>query len=158
MSDKDKLSFSELDRRRREKKRGNGNGRPRGERGRQRSRAASARYRQKIDEKLFGKKGDAARHRLEQRLRDAQGSAVFGRTFREYVKGYGMPEDIPFLITLLDLDEERDLLKVMEALDGALDDAPPEQRSLMRSRLRNLELSTSFDSLADAAGDLLARF
>ncbi|MFQ5515014.1 MAG: hypothetical protein ACE5FG_11325 [Myxococcota bacterium] len=158
MSDRDKISFSELDRRRREKRRGSDDRRPRGERARQRSRAAASRYRQKIEEKLFGKREDAARLRLEQRLRDTHGSPLFGRTFREYVKGYGMPADIPLLVTLLDLDEERDLLQVLQALDGLLADAPPEHRSLLKSRLRNLEMSTSSDVLADAAGDILARF
>ncbi len=157
VSDKDKISFSELDRRQRQKK-GDGNARrPRSQKAQRRARAASARYRQKIDEKLFGKKEDAPRLRMEQRLREAHGSPLFGRTFREYVKGYGMPGDIALLVTLLDLDEETALLRVLETLGEALEGAPPEQRSLLRMRLRNLEMSTSSDALADAAGDLLAR-
>jgi hypothetical protein len=158
VSERDKISFSELDRRRREKKRSSGDRRPRGEKGQRRSRAASATYRERIDEKLFGKKEDAARLRLEQRLRDAHGTQLFSRTFREYVKGYGLPADIPLLFTLLDLDEERDLLQVMAALDAAMESLPPEQRNLLRSRLRNLEMSTSSDALANAAEELLARF
>ena len=157
MSDEGKISFSEQDRRRREKKRSSQNRRPRGESGQRRARAASARYRQKIDEKLFGKKEDAPRLRLEQRLRDTYGTQNFARTFREYVKGFGMPEDVPLLLTLLDLDEERDLLRVIEALEGRFEAAPPEQRTLLRSRLRNMEISTSSDALADAAGELLTR-
>ncbi len=158
MSERGKISFSELDRRRREKKKMNGGeGRPRGAQAQGRARAAASRYRQRIDEKLFGKKGDAARARLEQRLRDAQGSPDFGRTFREYVKGHGMPEDIGLLMLLLDLEAERDVLQVMQALDSAAQSAPPEQRNLLRSRLRNLEMSTSSDALADAAIDLLTR-
>ena len=157
MSERGKISFSELDRRRREKKSNGGERRPRSEQAQGRARAAAARYRQRIDEKLFGKKEDAPRLRLEQRLRDAQGSPDFGRTFREYVKGFGMPEDIGLLLTLLDLETERDVLRVLAALGSAVEAAPPEQRSLLRSRLRNLEMSTSSDALADAATDLLAR-
>ncbi len=158
MSERGKISFSEQDRRRREKKKMNGGERrPRNEQAQARGRASAARYRQRIDEKLFGKKGDAARLRLEQRLRDAQGSSDFVRTFREYVKGYGMPEDIGLLLTLLDLDTERDVLRVLEALDSAAESAAPELRNLLRSRLRNLEMSTSSDALADAATDLLTR-
>ncbi len=157
MSDRGKISFSELDRRRREKKMNGGERRPRDEQSQGRARGAAARYRQRIDEKLFGKKGDAARLRLEQRLRDAQGSPDFGRTFHEYVKSHGMPEDISLLLVLLDLEAERDVLKVMEALNAAAETAPPEQRSLLRSRLRNVEMSTSSDLLADAATDLLTR-
>jgi hypothetical protein len=158
VSERDKISFSELDRKRREKKKGSNERRPRGERAQQRSRAASLRYRQRIDEKLFGKREDAARLRLEERLRDTHGTQLFSRTFREYVKGYGIPEDVPLLVTLLDLDEERDLLQVLQALDRMVDSVQPEHRNLLRSRLRNLEMSTSSDALADAAGELLARF
>ena len=158
VSERDKISFSELDKKRREKKRGSDERRPRGEKAQQRSRAASLRYRQRIDEKLFGKREDAARLRLEERLRDTHGTQLFSRTFREYVKGYGMPEDVPLLLTLLDLDEERDLLRVLQALDGIVDSVQPEHRNLLRSRLRNLEMSTSSDALADAAGELLGRF
>lgn len=158
MSERGKTSFSELDRRRREKKKMNGGERrPRGEQAQGRARAAAARYRQRIDEKLFGKKGDAARLRLEQRLRDAQGSPDYSRTFREYVKGYGMPEDMGLLMTLLDLEAEQDVLRVLKALDSAAGSAPLEQRHLLRSRLRNLEMSTSSDALADAAADMLTR-
>ncbi len=157
VSERGKISFSELDRRRREKKMNGGERRPRSEQAQGRGRAAAARYRQRIDEKLFGKKGDSARLRLEQRLRDAQGSPDFVRIFREYVKGYGMPEDISLLMTLLDMETERDVLHVMEALDSAANGAPPEQRNLLRSRLRNLEMSTSSDALADAATDMLTR-
>jgi hypothetical protein len=158
VSGRDKISFSELDRKRREKKKGSNERRPRGERAQQRSRAASLRYRQRIDEKLFGKREDAPRLRLEERLRDTHGTQLFSRTFREYVKGYGMPEDVPLLVTLLDLDEERDLLQVLQALDSLVDSVQPDHRNLLRSRLRNLEMSTSSDALADAAGELLARF
>jgi hypothetical protein len=157
VSERDKISFSELDRRRREKKSNGRQKQPRGEQAQRRSRATAARYRDRIDKELFGNREDAPRLRLEQRLRDAQGSPDFGRTFREYLKGYGMPSDMGLLLMLLDLDAERDVLQVLEALNSAVESAPLEQRNLLRSRLRNLEMSTSSDVLADAATDLLAR-
>lgn len=157
VSERDKISFSELDRLRREKKSGNNRRRPESEQSQRRSRAATARYRQRIDEKFFGRKEDAPRLRLEQRVRDAHGSPEFGRVFREYVDGFGMPGDVNLLLTLLDLQDERDVLRVLEALDAGLESAELPQRNLLRSRLRNMEISTSSDALADAATDLLAR-
>jgi hypothetical protein len=137
----------------RNKKQGNGRRRGRG----RNSRWSAEAYKQRIDEKLFGKKGDAARNRLEDRLRDAHGSANFLRTYKEYLRGYGMPEDLRLLLLLLDLSDEAEVLKVLDVLDNTVKSAPQDQRSLVRSRLRNLEISTSSDSLADAATDLLGR-
>ncbi len=154
--DKDKVSFSERDRRSREKRKNGDQKRPRGEGAQRRSRAASSMYRRRIDEKLFGKRGDAGRHRREERLREAHGSPNFVRTFREYVKDFGMPNDVQLLIRLLDLNEDRDVLKVIDAIGSAVE-AAPEHRSLIRKRLQNLEMTTGSDALADAAADLLGR-
>jgi hypothetical protein len=153
VSDRDKISFSELDRLRREKRSGGGQRQPRGGR----SRASSAAYRRRVEERLFGKKGDGGRMRLEERLRNAHGSSNFQRVYREFVKGFGMPEEFGLLLLLLDLDDASDLVRVVGALGSALEDASLEQRSLLRSRLRNLEMSAPSDAVADAAADLLGR-
>jgi len=140
---------------------GSGNSKGRRSRGGQRrgrnSRWGSEASKRRIDERLFGKKGDAARYRLEERLRAAHGTENFLRTYKEYVKGYGMPVDIPLLLLLLDLKDEGEVLKVMAAIDEIAKEAAQEQRSLVRSRLKNLEISTQSDSLADAAADMLDR-
>lgn len=160
--DREKLTFSERDKRRREKKNGGGSGSGGGSNGGsnknpRRSRWASEAYKRRVDERLFGRKGDAARQRLEDRLRESQGSPAFLRTYREYVRDYGMPEDMQLLLLLLDLEDERESLKVMEALEVRVGTSPPEQKNLLRGRLRNLEMSTSSDALAEAATGLLSR-
>ena len=153
MSDRDneKPTSNGRDRRRGTNK--NSNGRRRGGR----SRGSSAAYRQRIDEKLFGKRGDSGRYRREERLREAHGSPTFMRIFREYVKDFGMPDDVPLLVSCLDLEEERDLLRVIEALGGALDGAPIDHRNLLRKRLQNLEMTAGTDAVGDATEGLLAR-
>ena len=156
MSDREKISFSEQDKRRKEKKKqGGGGGRRRGN-GRGGRRGSNA-YKKKIEERLFGKKGEAGRMRMVERLRASQGTPSFTRIYREYVKGHGMPGDIQTLMLLLDVDEEREALKVIDALETAAESAPSEQKSLLKSRLRNLEMSTPSDALADAASDLVGR-
>jgi hypothetical protein len=92
-----------------------------------------------------------------ERLRASQGTEVFSRVYREYVRGHGMPADIPTLMVLLDVDEAQEALKVMGALESAAESAPNAQKSLLKSRLRNLEMSTPSDALADAAAELIAR-
>ena len=123
----------------------------------QRARHQAARYRRKVEERLFGKKADRGRLRLEERLREADGQDNLLRSFREYVKAFGMPADPALLLRLLDLETERDVLQVTDEIDRVADGLPPETKSLLRSRLRNLEMSTSSDSVADAAATLLER-
>ena len=168
MSDRDreKIPFSELDKRQRERKAsggggggnggGGGGGRRNGRSGR-RERWASETYKRRVDEQLFGNRRDAARLRMQERLRASQGSPAFLRTYREYVRDYGMPDDLQTLMLLLDLDDERESLKVMQAIEATVVSVTPEQKSLLRGRLRNLEMSASSDALADAAVDLLGR-
>lgn len=169
MSDRDreKIPFSELDKRQRERRAGGGGGgggngggggggRRNGRSGR-RERWASETYKRRVDEQLFGNRRDAARLRMQERLRASQGSPAFLRTYREYVRDYGMPEDLQTLMLLLDLDDERESLKVMQAIEATVESVTPEQKSLLRGRLRNLEMSASSDALADAAVDLLGR-
>ena len=74
-----------------------------------------------------------------------------------FTKSFGMPEAIDLLLLLLDLDEDREIVRVIKQLGATVDGAPQEQRSLLRSRLRNLEMSASSDAVADAAADLLGQ-
>jgi hypothetical protein len=162
LSDRDKIPTSDLDRRQRERKSG-GNGNGNGQNGnganakQQRARHTAARYRRKVEERLFGKKADRGRLRLEERLREAEGAENLLRSFREYVKTYGMPADVGLLVRLLDLEPARDILQVTDEIDRVAESLSGEQKSLLRSRLRNLEMATSHDSVADAVASLLER-
>jgi hypothetical protein len=157
VSDRDKLTFSERDKLQREKRAEGGSRRGRGGRAQQRSRWASNSYKRKVEERLFGKKEDAPRRRLEERLREAHDTPNFLRVYREYAKTFGMPSSIDLLMLLLDLGEDREIVRVLEQLGDVVEDAPQEQRNLLRSRLRNLEMSASSDAVADAAADLLGQ-
>jgi hypothetical protein len=153
----DKISFSELDRRRAEARREGGRPKSRNDHSYRRGRGSTAAYKRRVEEQLFGKRGDNGRGRLEERLRAAHGTPNFVRTFREYVRAFGMPKDLGLLTLLLDLEDEQEVVPVIEALGLALETAPPEQRSLLRRRLQNLEMSATTDALADAVAGLLPR-
>jgi len=123
----------------------------------QRSRASAAMFRRKVEEKLFGKKGDRARLRLIDRLREAHGTPNFERTYREYLKGYGLPAELPLLMMLLDLDQAQDVVKVLGGIEAGLGEISLDEKTLLRTRLRNLEMSTEHDLVADATAQLLSR-
>ena len=151
MDDRDKLSSGGRAGRRRGQRRRGGGG------GQRRSRGSSAAYRRKVEEKLFGKKGDRARLRGVERLRAAHGTGGFQRAFREYFREYGLPEEFALQVLLLDLDDEHDVVAVIEGIGDRLDSISLEEKSLLRKRLQNLEMATEFDGVAYASVDLLAR-
>ncbi len=157
MSERDKASFGDAERRARETRGEGGAGRPGGGRRSRRPRASSAAYKKRVEERLFGKRGDNGRGRMQERLRASHGTDNFLRTFREYTRTFGMPEDLGLLTLLLDLPDEADIARVVGALGRAAEAAPPEQRALLKRRLQNLEMSASADALADAASQLAAR-
>jgi hypothetical protein len=113
VSERDKLTFSERDKLQREKRSEGNSRRPRNGRAQQRARWASGAYKRKVEERLFGKKEDAPRRRLEQRLREAHDTPNFLRIYREYTKSFGMPEAIDLLLLLLDLGEDREIVRVL---------------------------------------------
>ena len=135
--------------RRRRGRRRNGNG--------QRSRGSAAMFRRKVEEKLFGKKGDRARLRLIDRLRESHGTPNFERTYREYIKGYGLPDDLALLMLLLDLEQAQDVVQVLGGIEAGLGEISVDEKTLLRTRLRNLEMSTEHDLVADATAQLLSR-
>lgn len=158
MSDQDKGSLNGAGHRDHGKRNGSNGGGDAAMHARQaRARHQAARYRRKVEEKMFGKKADRGRLRLEERLREADGHDNLLRSFREYVKAHGMPSDVGLLVRLLDLQTERDVLQVTDEINRVADVLSLEQKSLLRSRLRNLEMSTQSDSIANAAAKLVER-
>jgi hypothetical protein len=114
-------------------------------------------FRRKVEEKLFGRKGDRARLRLIDRLRESHGTPNFERTYREYLKAYGLPDELGLLLLLLDLEQEQDVVRVLGGIEAALAELSVDEKSLLRIRLRNLEMSTGHDGVADATAQLLTR-
>ena len=90
-------------------------------------------------------------------LREAHGTPGLQRVFREYVRGYGLPADFDLLTLLLDLGDEQDIVTVLGGIEELRESISPEEKSLLRKRLRNLEMATEFDGVADATVDLLER-
>ena len=133
------------------------NGRRRGGGRRSRRGRSPAEYKRQVEEQLLGIRSDNGRSRLEERVRAAHGGPNFLRVYREYTKSFGLPESLGLLFLLLDLEDEREVVRVVGALGKLAPDAGQDQRSLLKSRMRNLEMSASTDALAAAAEQLVGQ-
>jgi hypothetical protein len=153
-TEREKLSFSELDRRRRERRDGH-EARPRGEKARKREAAATRQYLKKIDG-LFGSTPSTAEaERLARAMRDAHGTPQLAEACRAYRDAVGMPEAARELSLFLDSGEAELVVAALEGLRVGHESGQLELASGLRSQIRMLAQAPD-DAIAEAAEDLIA--
>jgi len=154
--DREKKSFSELDRRRRE---GGGRGRsdePRPASPAQQARVAAAKqqYLKEIDGIFAKGRGGAEGERLAAALREARGTKGIAAACRAYRDAVGAPADAALIACFLDAADPELELAGLEALRAGLAAGTLALGSGLRTQLRMLA-GSSDDAVASAAEDLL---
>lgn len=153
-TEREKLSFSELDRRRRER-RDDRERRPQGEKARQRTADATKRYLKQIDG-LFGAKGGAEKERLARAMRDAHGTPGLAEACRAYRDAVGMPGSARDLALFLDSGDPELVVAGLEGLRAGHEAGALELSSGLRSQVRLLAQDRD-DAVAETAEELLER-
>jgi hypothetical protein len=152
-TERDKLSFSELDRRRRERRQGHAPG-PRDEAGRQGEAGAARQYLKRIDG-LFGKAPASAEvESLARAMREAHGSPGLAAACRAYRDAAGIPADLRDVALFLDCGDAELLVAALEALRARREAGGLEATPGLRSQLRTLAQDAR-DPVAEAAEELL---
>jgi hypothetical protein len=151
--DREKKSFSELDRMRRDKSSGPERT-PRSAAGRARAEAAAKQYLKEIDG-LFSKgKGGAETERLERAMRDARGTPGLAAACRAWLDAVGPPEATSVVSLFLDSGDRELVLEGLAALLRARDAGRLDATPGLRSQLRMLAEDRD-DEVAGAAEELL---
>lgn len=145
--DREKKSFSELDRMRREGR--DAGDRPRGAAAEDRSQQASKAYLKQIDG-LFGAPGGKDREALATALLDARGTPELAAACRAYLEGAGLPSQARQISCFLDAAAEDVLLAGLEATRAALAAGTLEVSAGLRTQLRMLADHVD-DGVAEAA-------
>jgi hypothetical protein len=151
--DRDKKSFSELDRQRRERR---GSEAPARTGPAQRARVESAKksYLKQIDT-LFAKgKGGAEGERLAAAVREARGTPALAGACRAYRDAVGAPTGAALIACFLDAGEPELVLAGLEALRAERAAGRVELAPGLRTQLRMLA-QDSDDAVASAAEELL---
>ncbi len=150
--DREKKSFSELDRIRREG-RSAGEQRPRDPASQARARAATAQYLKEIDGRFSGgKAGD--RVKLAQAMLDARGTPEEAAACLAFLDGVGPPTDALQLSCFLDSGETELVLAGLDAAQAGHAAGLLELTAGLRTQLRMLAENPD-DDVAGAAEDLL---
>jgi hypothetical protein len=148
--EREKKSFSELDRQRRERRDGR-EPRPQSEAARTRTRAATEQYLKQIDGLFSAEKGGAEGGRLAHAVREARGSEQLASACRAYLERVGPPAEPRLIECFLEAGERDVVLAGLEALRAA---APREVSAGIRTQLRML-CDHADDDVASAAESLL---
>jgi len=151
--EREKKTFSELDRKRREG--GSSDDRqPRSPGARARADAAAKQYVKRLDGMFSGAKGGGEGEQLAKAVRDAHGTPKLAAACRAYRDALGMPEDGALLSVFLDSADSELVVAGIEALRDAKEAGTLSVTKGQRTQLRTLALDSD-DSIANAAEELL---
>jgi hypothetical protein len=154
-TEREKKSFSELDRQRREG-RSSGERRPRDRAAEARAGAAAKQYMKGLDG-LFAKgKGGAKGDKLAAAVRDARGTPGLVEACRAYRDEVGAPPDAGLIGCFLDSGEPEFEICGLEALRSGYDAGSVKATPGLRTQLRLLAQSGD-DAVAELAEELLDR-
>jgi hypothetical protein len=151
--DREKKSFSELDRIRREGH-SPGDGKPQGPGDKARADAAAKQYVKQLDGMFPGGKGGAEGEALAKAVRDAHGTPKLAAACRAYRDALGMPGDGALLSIFLD---SADSELVVAAIEGLIDAHAAGKLAItkgQKTQLRTLALGSD-NAIADVAEELL---
>jgi hypothetical protein len=150
--EREKRSFSELDRQRRER-RPSDEHRPRGKAAQERAAAAAKQYVREIDG-LFSKGNKAALEQITAAMRDAHGTPGLTDACRAYHQAAGLPGEASLISLFLDTGEPEMILVGLEALRIGHENGSVKVTSGLRSQLRILSEDAD-DEVAEMAEELL---
>ena len=150
--DREKRSFSELDRLRRER-RSSGERRPQGKAAQERAQAATKQYMKEIDG-IFSKGSKADLERITTAMRDAHGTPGLADACRAYHQMAGLPDEPPLISLFLDTGEPELILVGFEALRIGHENGTVKVTGGLRSQLRILSEDAN-DAVAEGAEELL---
>jgi hypothetical protein len=150
--DREKKSFSELDRQRRERRDG-GERRPAGTRGRAREQAATKQYLKQVDSLFSGGRG-AELEKLAAAMREARGTPELAAACRAFRDAAGPPTDPRDISCFLDSGDNELVLVGLEAMRAGAEAGTLEIAAGLRTQLRMLA-QDSDDAVAETAEELL---
>jgi len=103
---------------------------------------AKKRYLKELD-RLFKSKEDQEREKALTALQKAHGTRTFKKTVKEYIEKYGIPEEPQILLLLLDVEDKKLLLRILDALKERFSSFENGAKQQLISRLKALALSVT---------------
>ncbi|OPY72791.1 MAG: hypothetical protein A4E64_02779 [Syntrophorhabdus sp. PtaU1.Bin058] len=115
----------------------------------------SGRVKNALDRIFLGDKGTPEHDKLYNRLHGAYGSGTFLKHVNTYIKKYGLPDDAPTLLLILDTKDEGIVTEAIEKLKAAYGSLQARQREDVRRKLSILAVVDRSQEIRRQAGEAL---
>lgn len=115
----------------------------------------SGRVKNALDRIFLGDKGTPEHDKLYNRLHSAYGSESFLRHVNTYIKKYGLPDDAPTLLLILDTKDEGIAAETIEKLKAIYGSLQARQSEDVRRKLSILAMTDRSQKIREQAAEVL---
>jgi len=151
--ERDKLSWSEIDKRRdRSPHAPKETHEPREKS--HRSEWIKKQYRKEIDKLFLGKKGTKKHEKAHRDIDRHHGTDQFDATVKNYLEQYGLPDDWGTLSLLLDYSDPKEVCKVLTAMKNLYETRTPAEQRGFKAKVDIFAMTASDTDLRDLAEEI----
>jgi hypothetical protein len=114
-----------------------------------------ARRKEALDKLFMGEKGTIEHEKLFNKIHKSYGSGSFLANLKKYIEKYGMPDDAPTLILILDTKEQEIVFKAFDKIKTIYNGLSPRQKEDIRRKLSIMKLTDRSAEVREKAEDIL---
>ena len=118
----------------------------------------SGRVKEALDRLFLGDKGTPEHDKLFSKLHNSYGSGTFLKHVNTYMGKYGLPDDAPTLLLILDTKDEGIVAATIEKLKGLYSLLQARQKEDVRRKLSILSMADRSQKIREQAGEALEEF
>lgn len=118
----------------------------------------AGRVKDALDRLFLGEKGTPEHDKLFNKLHSSYGSTTFLKHVKAYLEKYGLPDDSPTLLLLLDSKDEGIVTGTIEKLSGLYNTLQARQQEDVRRKLSILAMADKSKEVRGKAGEVLEGF
>lgn len=115
----------------------------------------SGRVKEALDRLFLGDKGTPEHDKLYNKLHSSYGSGSFLKHVNSYMAKYGLPDDAPTLLLILDTKDEGIVAATLEKLKGLYNSLQARQKEDVRRKLSILAMADRSQKVREQAGGVL---
>lgn len=115
----------------------------------------SGRIKNALGRIFLGDKGTPEHDKLYNKLHSSYGSVGFVKHVNAYIGKYGLPDDAPTLLLILDTKDEGIMTATIEKLRGLYGTLQPRKREDVRRKLSILAMADRSQKIREHAGEVL---
>ena len=120
---------------------------------------AKMQYKKKLEEffSVGKKKEDKVKLEELKKVKDIKNRNAYMKAADEFIKKYGMPKDLDFLLSMLDHRETENVCKSLELIEQMYKDETETRQDIIKQKVHILEMTASDPKVQGMAEEILSR-